>query len=501
MVGIRFTRGQVSQGDEDTVRRFLAVLALVLGATLALGLGAASHAHANAPETSIEDFIDSEMPASGVPGLAYAVVADGEITSAGARGVVRSGGEAKVTPDTPFVIGSISKSFTALAVMQLVEAGRVDLDAEVSRYLDGFSGNPPGAVTIRQLLSHTSGFSTLQGNTSHTDTAGGTDELARQVDALADVTPASAPGERWEYSNTNFQILGRLIEVVSGKDYQTYVATNILQPVGMEHSFVADGEIHESMATGHRPWFFTKRPLPENTTDRATAPQGGIIASASDLARYLQMMMNGEDDVLSAEGKALMMRPASVASPSYGFGWFIDSGNRTVWHSGATPGVETLATMVPAEKKAVVVLVNGGSGLGFGETAQLGNGITARAIGLDYDGEGSRLWQKVLFISLVALPIVYVLSMIWAWRHRAAIRAKSKSGVSGLFSLWFPLLTTLVAAWVIFTLVPSMGGAPIGTIRLFAPDFGLALIATAVTGVLWAVFRLGVAYTGKSSPA
>jgi CubicO group peptidase (beta-lactamase class C family) len=464
-------------------------------------LGASALAPAGVPAGSIEDFIDAETPAAGVPGLAYAVVADGEITSAGARGVLRSGGDAQVTPDTPFVAGSIAKSFTALAVMQLVEAGKIDLDTEVSQYLDGFSGQPAGGVTTRQLLSHTSGFSTLQGNTSHADTAGGTDELARQVDGLADVTPAYAPGERWEYSNTNYQILGRLIEVVSGQDYQAYVATRILDPVGMQDSFVADGKVHDAMATGHRPWFTTKRPLPENTTDRATAPQGGIIASANDLARYLQMMMNGQDDVLSAEGKAQMMRPASTASPFYGFGWFIDSANRTVWHSGSTPGVETLATMAPAEKKAVVVLVNGGSGLGFGETAQLRNGITALALGLDYDGEGSRIWQKVLFISLVALPIIYLLSMIWAWRHRAAIRAKSQSGISGRFSLWFPLLTTLVAAWAIFFLVPKVGGAPIGTIRLFAPDFGWALIATALTGVLWAVFRLGVAYTGRPAPA
>ena len=473
------------------MRQFLAILIVGLGAVLP----------AAAPEGSIEDFIDTEMPASGVPGLAYAVVADGEITSAGARGVLRSGEDAQVTPDTPFAAGSISKSFTALAVMQLVEAGRIDLDVEVSRYLDGFSGQPAGAVTTRQLLSHTSGFSTLQGNTSHTDATGGKDELARQVDGLAEVTPAYAPGERWEYSNTNYQILGRVIEVVSGQDYQTYAAANILGPVGMQDSFVADGEVHESMATGHRPWFGTKRPLPENTTARATAPQGGIIASANDLGLYLRMMMNGQDDVLSAAGKAQMVRPASAASPFYGFGWFIDSANRTVWHSGSTPGVETLATMVPAEKKAVVVLVNGGSGLGFGETAQLRNGITALALGLDYDGEGSRIWQKVLFISLVALPIVYLLAMIWAWWHRAAIRAKSDSGISGRFSLWFPLLTTLVAAWAIFLLVPKVGGAPIGTIRLFSPDFGWALIATAVTGVLWAVFRLGVAYTGRPGPA
>ncbi len=214
------------------------------------------------------------MPASGVPGLAYAVVVDGEITSVGARGVVKIGGDIEVTPDTPFVIGSISKSFTALAVMQLVEAGEVDLDTEVSQYLDGFSGRPAGAITIRQLLSHTSGFSTLQGNTSHTDATSGKDDLERSVDGLAEVTPAYEPGERWEYSNTNYQILGRLIEVVSGQEYQAYVTANILEPVGMEHSFVADGEVHESMATGHTSWFATKRPLPDNPTDRGTAPAG-----------------------------------------------------------------------------------------------------------------------------------------------------------------------------------------------------------------------------------
>lgn len=463
---------------------------------LVLGLSAALHL--GVPEGSIEDFIASEMPASGVPGLVYAVVADGEITSVGAHGVVRSGGDSEVTPDTAFLTGSISKSFTALAVMQLAEAGKIDLDTEVSHYLERFSGRPAGAITIRQLLSHTSGFSTLQGNASHTDITSGKDELARRVDHLAEVTPADAPDEKWEYSNTNYQILGRVVEVVSGQEYQAYVATNILEPVGMVHSFVSDGEVHESMATGHRPWFGTKRPLSENRMYRGTAPQGGIVASASDLARYLLMMMNGRDDVLSPEGKALMMRPASAASPSYGLGWFVDSGNGTVWHSGTSPGYEALATMVPSERKGVVVLVNGGSGLGFGETAQLGNGITARALGLDYDGEGSRLSQKALFISLVLLPIVYLLSMVWAWRHRAEIRAKS--GVFGRFSLWFPLLTTLVAAWVILGLVPRLFGSPLANIRLFAPDFGLALIATAVTGVLWAIFRLGVAYTGQSGP-
>ncbi|WP_372733491.1 serine hydrolase domain-containing protein [Nocardioides sp.] len=455
--------------------RVLVVLTLALGTSL----------HGGASGDSIEDFIASEMPACGAPGMSYAVVSDGAITSSGAYGVLRAGEEREVTPDTPFLIGSISKSFTAVAVMQLVEAGEVDLDGETARYLDAFSGRSAGEITIRELLSHTSGFSTLQGNeTSRSD------ELAREVDSFAGVDPAHTPGERWEYSNLNYQILGRVIEVVSGQDYQAYVTTNILEPLGMEHSFVSDGEIHDSMATGHRPWFWTKRPLAENRPERATAPQGGIVASANDLARYLQVMMNGEDDVLSAEGKALMMRPANAVSPDYGLGWFLDSAEGSVWHDGASPGFETLAQMLPAERKAVVVLVNAGSGLGFAETTEVRVGVAARALVLDYSGEGSRLPQKVLFISLLLLPLIYLFSMLWAWRHRAELRAKT--GVFGRFSLWFPLLTTSVAAWVILRLVPSQFGAPIGTIALFAPDLGLALIATAVTGVLWAGFRLGI---------
>ncbi len=465
------------------MRTLVTVLALGLGAVLPAG----------GPSGSLEAFVDSEMPASGVPGLAYAVVDDGGITVASARGVLRRGGDAPVTPDTPFVIGSISKSFTALSVMQLVEGGEIDLDSELSRYLDGFSGRPAGAVTIRQLLSHTSGFSTLQGNSSHPDPTGG-------VERLAEVTPAGAPGTEWAYSNANYQILGRVVEVVSGQDFPAYVADHVLVPLGMEHSFVADGEVHEGMATGHTPWFGTKQPLPDGPTDRSTAAQGGVVSSATDLAHYLQVMMNGEDDVLSAQGKALMMRPAGDVSPAYGFGWKLDPGAGVVWHDGVSPGVETLAMMVPAEQKAAVVLVNGGSGFGVGETGHLRVGIADRALGLD-DDDGSGWSRTTLFIGLAVLPVVYLLSMVWAWVRRSAVRAKTRSGAAGLFSLWFPLLTTLVAAWVLVALVPDLFGTPLGTLRVFSPDLVLVLVATAVTGVLWAVFRLAVAYGDRFGPA
>ena len=124
-----------------------------------LALGIATALQANLPSGSIDDFITSEMPISGAPGLAYAIVEDGVI-HADARGEMLIGSGRKVTPDTPFVLGSISKSFTAMAVMQLVEAGKVDLDTGISHYLDVFSGrlvrrnhNPPTAEPHKRLFN------------------------------------------------------------------------------------------------------------------------------------------------------------------------------------------------------------------------------------------------------------------------------------------------------------------------------------------------------------
>lgn len=456
-------------------------------------LGIAAVLQASVPTGSITDFIAAEMPASGAPGLACAIVEDGRIRSE-VRGEMLAGSGRKITPDTPFLLGSISKSFTAMAVMQLVEGGKVDLDTGISHYLAVFSGRPSGAITIRQLLSHTSGYSTLQGNQTRADLAESKDGLLREVKRIAQWPAAYEPGTRWEYSNANYQVLGALIEAVSGEEFGLYIESKILQPIGMVHSFVSDGQIHDEMAIGHRPWFGTKRPVEQRKTDRVTAPQGGVIASASDVARYLAIMMNGEDDIISAKGKSAMLHPASEASPFYGFGWSVDSGNGTVFHTGSSPGVETLAIMVPAEKKGVVVLVNAGSGIGFGETAELRNGISARALGLDYAGEGNRFQQKAVFVGLALLPLVFLSSMIWAWFHRDALRAKS--GKFGLFSLWFPLLTTLVMAWIFFYLIPQLFGVSIGTLRVFQPDLVLTMVATAATGVMWALFRLGVAYSG-----
>jgi CubicO group peptidase (beta-lactamase class C family) len=443
-------------------------------------------AHSTKPD--IDAVIDREMAKAGVPGLAYAVVADGAIVASGARGVKRRGSDELVSAQTQFIVGSITKSVTAVAVMQLVEAGEVELGAPISTYLPELQGGPAGDITVAQLLSHTSGFSTLQGNQSQADLAMDFAALARRVEALSGIAPATAPGRGWDYSNANYQLLGRMIEIVSGLDFGTYVETRILAPAGMSNSYVHDAASRPTLATGHRPWFTMKLPLRSNMTGRGSGPQGGVVATAEDLARFLAIMMNGTHDILSAAGKAAMMQPAGPASPNYGYGWFVNADRGLVFHGGANPGYETLATMLPAERKGAVVLLNGGSGLAFGQTQALRLGITAAALGMPYGGEKRPTLLIVAYVALALLPVALILGMVLSWKRRDKLR--SQRGARAFIGLGLPVLAAAILAWVLLATVPASFGAPFTAAALFQPDSALLLAAGAAGAVAWAMLRL-----------
>ena len=343
------------------------------------------------------------------------------------------------------------------------------------------------------MLSHTSGLSTLQGNSAPAETEALSDAISRRAAWYAQQEPAYAPGTRWEYSNANYLILGRVIEAVSGMPYPAYIAAHIFEPLGMDASYVSGDGQHTGLAQGYTPWFGSFRPTEMQWAGLGSAPQGGIVSTASDLARYLQMMMNGEDDVLSAAGKARMLEPASDVSPGYGFGWMLDADEGSAYHTGMSPGFETIAAMLPAQRRGVVVLTNGTSGMGFAETTDLRLGLVARALDLPQGADTGSTLRKVNFLALAAAPVILVLAMIWAWIRREPLSAK-RSTAFGLFSLWFPLLAMAGVAWVCVVLIPQMFGVPISTLGLFQPDMTLLLKATAVLGVLWAVVRLAIAY-------
>ena len=174
----------------------------------------------------------------------------------------------------------------------------------------------------------------------------------------------------------------------------------------------------------------------------------------------------------------------------------LDAEEGSAYHTGMSPGFETIAAMIPGKRRGVVVLTNGTSGMGFAETTDLRLGLVARALNVPQAKDTGRTMRVVNFLSLAAAPVILLLAMIWAWLKREPLRAK-RSSAFGLFSLWFPLLAMAAVAWVCVVLIPQRFGTPMSNLALFQPDMALLLKATAVLGVAWAVVRLGIAYTGQ----
>src|SRR5216684_1056487 len=225
-----------------------------------------------------------------------------------------------VTPQTPFILGSLSKSFTAMAIMQLVETGKVELDAPVQHYISWFRVANPAAcsqITIRHLLTHTSGISKYVGREL---LAGkGNQTMEQQVRHLATVALTKPVGTTFKYSNTNYLILGLVIQMVSGQPYEFYIQQHIFAPLQMQHSFTSEKEAQQDgMATGYRWWFGF--PIPAHVSYLADAlPAAFLISSAEDMAGYLIAYLNegryGEASVLSAAGIAELHRPQVEIAP------------------------------------------------------------------------------------------------------------------------------------------------------------------------------------------
>jgi CubicO group peptidase (beta-lactamase class C family) len=364
------------------LRRVLATLLLALMAApgAATGAGASRADATQAPEVSIErveGVLADQLDDSGVPGAAVAVVAPGHTD---ARGVGSADDDRDVTADTPFVIGSATKSFTALAVMQLVDAGRVELDAPVRDYvpeLELADGQPVDDITVRQVLQQTSGLDDLAGGPLLASAADGTP--AQAIAELKDAELASTPGETWRYANANYVLAGLVVERASGLSYADYVRREIFTPLGMAHSSATTEAVgSDVLADGHRFWFGV--PVASGPVRRdATLAAGYLISTAADLGSYLSMFLadgvapdgtrvistQGVGTLLAAGPEAHLGSWAQGQASRYAMGWFVGGpwGEDAVFHPGNTPDTTTMLSVFPDRGVAVAVVVGAGNEL------------------------------------------------------------------------------------------------------------------------------------------
>ena len=335
------------------------VLAAASVSALAIGAGAAIAQPADF-RTQADALVEAAYPADG-PGAAVVVTRGGRVIYSAGRGLADVETRRPITPDTPFLLGSIVKQFTAALVLQLVAEGRMSLDDPVSRFFPDWP-QPGAGATVRQLLNHSSGiqdYSKIPGWIARNRTRPWTTE---ELLAVARELPARAePGHAWEYNNGGYVMLGAIIERVTGKAWHEVLAERITRPLGLGTIvYAVPGQLTPETARGYTGRDGRQQPVERSHMSVAHAA-GGLAGSVSDMARWAQALHHG--GVVSSALYQEMVRPARLADGSaepYGFGLRLQRlrGRPALVHGGAGGGLDTDSVYIPSEDVFVAVFAN-----------------------------------------------------------------------------------------------------------------------------------------------
>jgi CubicO group peptidase (beta-lactamase class C family) len=322
--------------------------------------------------------VDELIAEHNVPGAQLALLDGDEIVET-AAGVLSIRTGCPVTTDALFLPGSIGKLYTATLVLMLVDEGKVDLDTPIRAYLPDFRVKDARAaeiVTVRNALSHTSGFD----GDHFTDTGRGDDALRLYVDGCADLPQIADPGKIWSYSNSSYSILGRIVEVLTGRTFEENLRERIFAPLGLEHSvsFAEEALVHPT-AVGHEP-------DPEDASrriiatpwglGRAFGPMGSaLVASAGDVLRFTKLHLDGgvapdgtrllSEKLVAAMQEEQIGLVDDILGRAWGLGWILDRWGEVdvIGHDGNSIGQNAFMRVAPKERFGFCLQTNVGSAL------------------------------------------------------------------------------------------------------------------------------------------
>ena len=357
---------------------------------------------------AVDRYVAERMADQLIPGLALVVIRDGK--------VVHRRGFGELDTEQPIIIGSLSKAITATAVMTLVEDGRIELDAPMQRYLPELRFDDPDmrAVTVRHLLNQTSGIPAEAPRAEGHDAT-----LAAHAEALQGVRLVATPGERHIYSSPNYQLLGRIVEIVSGQSFGAYVQARILDPLQMTASSLTGAE---NAVAGHNIWWGVPGPSTYRW-EPGRLPTASIVASADDLGRFVLSQLGEGPQILSAESLETLHRGvAKTDTFSYAMGWRegTTAGIPSLWHGGALPSYRGAVVMLPLSRSGVVVLTNMSTMFGD-HTREIAAGVVALMEQRPLPERARPL--RVVYIAIAAGSLLLILLGV-----RALVRAVRRPG-------------------------------------------------------------------------
>jgi CubicO group peptidase (beta-lactamase class C family) len=324
----------------------------------------------------VDELIIELMNEQPLAGLAVGVVQGDELVYASGFGLADIEEHKPVTPDTIFRIGSISKTFTAIALMQLWEQSRFQLDDPVNDYLKAYRIHPatPDApqVTFRHLLTHTAGIGELRSPTDLFRPVIGLGVPAGQpIPSLHDyyahgLRSEVAPGTKWAYANHAFATVGQLIEDISGEPFNDYMHQHVFAPLGMQGSdYVRSEHVREHLAVGYNWKRGTFKPVKDMQIVVGAA--GSIFSSVHDMARYVRALLHdgqGEHGaIIQPQTLRMMLQPHFQLDehlPAMGLAFWLDTwdGHRSAGHDGGWPGFISSMLFAPDDGLGVLVFTN-----------------------------------------------------------------------------------------------------------------------------------------------
>lgn len=340
-------------------------------------------------KAELEAYLNQLVASGNPPGLSVVVVKDSQVVYSNAFGYADGPRQIKATPDTVYHWWSMTKIPTAIAIMQLQEQGKLNIDDLVTEHLPWFEVEYPSAtspsLTIRHLLQHSSGLPdtvpAMVGWVHYDDVTPDQTEVVKKY--LPEFnTLKFEPGTQAVYSNLNYMVLGAVIEVVSGQTYESFIAENILEPLGMlQTSFVYSSSMIEHAAAGAQPVVHFYTPLLPTMLDPKAlirerdgkilwmnrfyieaTPSTGLIGPASDVAKFMLMYLNhgtlNEAQVLSPESISTLTETSAI--DGRGLGWYVgeSNGERFIDHAGGGAGFATIMRLYPESGIGVAILAN-----------------------------------------------------------------------------------------------------------------------------------------------
>lgn len=309
------------------------------------------------------DSLMSSIYTSGYPGAAIAVIKDGSVVFKRGYGVADLESKMPITPSTNFNICSMTKQFTAYSILQLQREGKLSLDDKLDRFFPDFTAKVASVVSVRQLLTHSSG---IMEHYSYVDRTRYKEFWDKDVcTTLRSVDSVNFPaGSRYRYSNAAFCLLSLIIEKLSGETYPAYVCNTIFAPLNMTRSNV----IQPDFKISERSFGYECEKDTFRISDAkeslffSTMGDGGVYTSIDDYLRWITAIQHQRvlDPALVKEAQSAQFSIETARKLSYGFGWFVagSSDSTLVYHTGSNGGFRTIVLMKPSSKYAVVIFSN-----------------------------------------------------------------------------------------------------------------------------------------------